>query len=341
MRAALRTAMGKIPGSKFIALGTQPADPLHWFKIMLGGLGASYVQAHLADKEDPKFQRRTWYKANPSLKYMPALLAEIEAEARDAKHDPSLLASFEALRLNLGTHDTEQNTLLDAGTWESIERPDAGEQAGRYVLGIDLGSGAAMSAAAGWWPSGDLEALAVFPEIPGLEERGLRDGVGRLYKDMHARGELLIAGRRVASIPGLLQAVLTRWGRPGAIVCDRYREGELRDALEAVKFPLADLVTRGQGFKDGAEDVRQFRRACLGERVRPAKSLLLRSAMSEARVKGDDAGNEKLSKGTEGGRRLRARDDATAAAILAVAEGVRRFPTAGHAPRRRRHAIVG
>lgn len=65
--------------------------------------------------------------------------------------------------------------------------------------------------------------------------------------------------------------------------------------------------------------------------------------MSEARVKGDDARNERLSKGTEGGQRLRARDDSTAAAILAVAEGVRRFPTAGQTPRkrRRRYTIVG
>ena len=77
---------------------------------------------------------RTWYKANPSLKYMPALLAEIEAEDQGAKRDPSLLASFEALRLNLGTHNTEQNTLLDAGTWEAIERPDVGDPAGRDCL---------------------------------------------------------------------------------------------------------------------------------------------------------------------------------------------------------------
>ena len=32
----------------------------------------------------------------------------------------------------------------------------------------------------------------------------------------------------------------------------------------------------------------------------------------------DPAGNSKLAKGSEGGRRLRARDDAAAAAILAV-----------------------
>ena len=45
---------------------------------------------------------------------------------------------------------------------------------------------------------------------------------------------------------------------------------------------------------------------------------MLASAIGEARVITDPAGNSKLAKGTEGGRRLRARDDAAAAAILAV-----------------------
>ena len=78
------------------------------------------------------------------------------------------------------------------------------------------------------------------------------------------------------------------------------------------------------GYKDGAADVRAFRRACLEGRVVPIKSLILTSAMSEARVIMDPAGNAKLAKGSEGGRRLRARDDAVAAAILAVATGTRR-----------------
>ena len=85
------------------------------------------------------------------------------------------------------------------------------------------------------------------------------------------------------------------------------------------------------GFKDGAEDVRLFRRACLEGKVAPGRSLLLRAALAEARTVADPAGNEKLAKGVEGGRRRRARDDAAAAAILAVAEGVRR----GERPRRR------
>ena len=63
------------------------------------------------------------------------------------------------------------------------------------------------------------------------------------------------------------------------------------------------LAVRGQGFKDGGEDVRAFRKAILEGRVTPKKSLLFRSAMSEARVVTDPAANAKLAKKTQGGRR--------------------------------------
>ena len=45
--------------------------------------------------------------------------------------------------------------------------------------------------------------------------------------------------------------------------------------------------------------------------------------MREARVIVDTSGNGKLAKQTEAGRRSKARDDAIAASILAVAEGQR------------------
>ena len=124
MVAALRTAAGKQPHSRFVALGTRPADETHWFSRMLDG-GADYAQCHAASPEDPAFQRRTWAKANPSLNHMPDLLAAIRNEAREAKTDPSMLASFQALRLNLGTSDVLQSTLLDAGTWERIEASES------------------------------------------------------------------------------------------------------------------------------------------------------------------------------------------------------------------------
>ena len=250
------------------------------------------------------------------------------------------MAEFRALRLNMGTPDTLQSTLLDAGTWERIEAPET-ERRGRWALGLDLGTSAAMSAAAGYWPeTGALEAVACFPELPDLRERGLADGVGGLYRRMAEQGELLIAGRRVSDIGALLREVRERWGYPDLIVCDRWREAELRDALEKAGFPLTALEVRGMGFQDGGEDVRQFREACLADAVKPARSLLMTAAMSEARVVLDAAGNAKLSKSTQGGRRLRARDDAAAAAILAVAAGYRKHKSAR--PRRPlRSAIVG
>ena len=55
-------------------------------------------------------------------------------------------------------------------------------------------------------------------------------------------------------------------------------------------------------------------------------SLLMRAAMREAVTVSDPAGNAKLAKHTEGGRRSRARDDAAAASILAVSVGIRGRP---------------
>ena len=117
--------------------------------------------------------------------------------------------------------------------------------------------------------------MACFPELPDLKERGLADGVGRLYARMHEQGELIIAGRRASDIRALLCEVRERWGFPDVIVCDRWREAELRDSLEKAGFPLTALEVRGQGFKDGGEDVRLFREACLADAVKPARSILV------------------------------------------------------------------
>ena len=158
------------------------------------------------------------------------------------------------------------------------------------------------------------------------------------------RGELFTTPGRAVNVGLLLRRILKEWGRPVAIVADRYRENDLRAALDGVHFPQADLILRGQGWKDGAEDVRQFRRAVIDDEVRPLPSLLLRAAFSEAMTLADPAGNEKLAKGSQGGRRMRARDDSAAATILAVAEGVRRYPDKPTAAKKKpayRSAIVG
>ena len=256
MLSALTTSMGKQMDSKLIALGTRPSGADHWFAKMLAGT-SDYAQCHAADPDAPPFHKRTWVTANPSLSHMPDLLAAIRKEAAHAKTDPALLAGFRALRLNGGTSDTEDAVLVEAGTWAGIE--GEAETAGPCTWGCDLGTSAAMSAVACYWPAtGRLETVAAFPVEPTLGERGLRDGVGGLYQQCADRGELIQTGQRAVDLGGLLQDALQRFGRPARIVADRWREAELRDALDKAGVPPAALEIRGQGFKDGAEDVRAF-----------------------------------------------------------------------------------
>ena len=176
MRAALKTSLGKIPGSRFIALGTRPADPDHWFARMLDG-GADYAQSHAAAADDPPWRRRTWRKADPFT---------CRWTVRERR-----LARCCARRCG-------------AGAGRSRSRPD------------------------------------------------------------------------------------------------RYRDGELREALVAVDFPAAGLVFRGQGWRDGAEDVRRFQRAAADGHVRPRRSLLLRLALGAARLAVDVARQRETREGQRG-----------------------------------------
>ena len=337
--AALETSRGKIPDAKALWIGTKPSLPDHPFSKALEGHGMSYVQVHAARQDDPPFRKTTWKRANPSLSHMPDLLQVIRLEAQKARMDPGALASFEALRLNKGVADVIQSVLLTSALWAEIEQLSMARE-GPYIMGVDLGTSAAQSAVAAYWPStGALDTFACFPEIPGLAERGLSDGVGSLYVDCAKRGELITAGARVSDIKYLLNEALERWGAPSVLVTDRWREPELRQILEAAHFPGGpSLITRGMGFLDGADDVRRFRAAALDGRLFPCRSLLLRSAMASARVVIDAAGNAKLAKNSQGGRRLNARDDAVAASILAVAEGNRR--SGGGQERKLNYAIV-
>ena len=335
--AALRTSMGKHPGgSQLVALGTRPDDGDHWFSKMLKEPGS---MVHASRPDDPPFQRRTWKRANPSLDAFPWLEDRLRLEAAKAKRDPVAMASFRALRLNLGTSDVIEAHLLTPGTWASIE----GEAAavGPWILGVDCGSTEAMSAACGFWPeTGSLRAVACFGNDPSPKERGLRDGVGGLYSKMESRAELVLSEGRISDLGLLLSEVWNRWGQPAAIVSDRWRDAELRKVLSAAGYPRLPLILRGQGFKDGAADVRAFLSAVLEGYVTPERSLLLSSAMANARIISDPAGNRKLAKGSQGGRHVRSRDDACAAAILAVSLGWRKALQEGGAESGVRSMIV-
>ena len=325
MLTAIRTGAGKVEGSKIVALGTRSDDATHWFSEWLGGV-ADYSQLHAARPDDPSYELRTIKRANPAYDYLPALRESLHSQRDEARAHSTARYAYRALALNLGTADCPESVLLDPADWERCETDLPPARDGAYILAFDLGGAAALTAAAAFYPAtGRAEVMAVIGGVPTLAERGRADNVGQLYRQMAERGELLVSeGRRTPDVEGFISAVVEQWGVPGAIVADRYKEGELFDALNAARVPTRPVTLRGMGWRDGTEDVRRFRAAVFEGQVRAPRSLLLRSALAEARVVSDMAGNEKLAKGSQAGRRALGRDDAVAALVLAVAEGVRR-----------------
>ena len=185
MLSALTTSRGKIPGSRALWIGTRPATDDHPLQKALDGHGVGFALSYHAEKDDDPFSRRTWRKANPGLAHLPDLLEVIEREAAEARRDPAALQTFRALRLNQGVSDTLFSVLVSADNWRLIEdlgEPDSLDRP-RYLLGIDLGSSEAMSAAAACFNDGRLEAVACLPQLPGLAERGLNDGGGESVRE--------------------------------------------------------------------------------------------------------------------------------------------------------------
>ena len=337
--AALSTALGKLPGSRLVALGTRAvAGSGHFFEDLVGG-GADFVAFHAAGRDADPLDEAAWAAANPSLDYFPSLRETIAREAKRSASNPELLAAFRALRLNAGVADVDQRELVSAAAF----RRCLGEASnkGPRAWGIDLASGGAMCAAASYSLStGALDVMAAFPSVPSLEERGRRDAVGDLYERMRDRGELRVHPGHTVKLDQFLADALERFGPPELMAADYHRRAELMDALAEAGIPPARLELRRHGFNDGAEDVSRFRRAVLDRRVVVRPSLLLATAIGEARTAANAAGMEKLAKANQGGRRQLARDDAAAAAIVAVAVAERnrsRFER----PRRRRWAVAG
>ena len=342
LAAAIRTALGKRAGARAIFIGTRPASDAHFFARLLGEDDPSIcAQIHAAATDDPPFAMKTIRKANPALDHGLPDIETLRAEMRLAKRDPAELATWRSLRLNQGTSEVESQMLIDALVWRAVETNELPPREGPMALGIDLGGTAAFSAAAAFWPrTGRLEGFVSCGSAPALSERALADGVSGVYETMRDAGELVQLGGRVVPVGPFLSEAVRRYGRPQAISADRWRAGELEDGVRDAGLNLPEPTWRGQGWRDGAQDVRMFRAAALEGKIAAPISLAMRAAFTEAKTITDGAANEKLAKAGEGQHRRRGRDDLAAAIVLGVAEGMRR--EAG-APRRRRlrSALVG
>ena len=316
MHDAIQTAQGK-PGSplRAIYIGTlAPAMGGWWPELIAGGSGGStYVQAL---QGDPKAwdQWQTIRKANPLTAISAAFRKKLLEERDAARRDSRLKARFLSYRLNVPTAD-ESELLLTVDDWELLTKREVPPRSGRPIVGIDLGGGRAWSAATAVWESGRVEALALAPGIPSIADQERRDRVpSGTYQKLIETGALRIAdGLRVPPVADLVAAVRDNWGRPANYVCDRFRIGELQDAVGKAA-PIVARVTR---WSEASFDIRALRKFAtdgpfsVAEISRP----LLAASLSATMVKNDDQGSVRLVKK---GSNNQARDDVSAAFTLAA-----------------------
>ena len=314
---AISTATGK-PGSplKALFIGTlAPAQGGWWHDLVGGGSkGSTYVKLLQGDRDKwdswPEIR-----KANPLTAVSRDFRRKLLEERDQARGDTRLKARFLSFRLNIPSAD-ESAILLTVDDWELATARPVGLPSGRPIVGVDLGSGRAWSAAVAMWESGRIEALALAPGIPDLDAQERRDLVprgGGGYK-LVANGSLTLAqGLRVPSPAQLFERVCDTWGVPVKIVCDRFRVSELRDAV-GNSCTVEGRVTR---WSDAAADIRALRK---GVRDGPfsideGSRALLIASLSVAFIKSDDQGNTRLAKD---GKHNKARDDVAAALLLAA-----------------------
>ncbi len=323
LESGILSGLGKRDGRALIISTSAPDDANTFSRWLDEPPNGCYVQEHRADPGLPPDDEASLLAANPGSKQgIGPRLDWLKSEAQRAMaRGGHALSAFRNLNRNERVAADDRSVLVTTDEWMAAETGDMPERAGKCVLGIDLGGSRSMTAAALFWPdTGRLEALGAFPSNPTLADRGAADGVKTRYVEMADRGELLTLGQETVPIDEFLREIVSRLDgiAPDVICGDRFRQAEFEESLHKAGMTRTPIIYRGQGFKDGSEDVERFRRMLFDGNVETTPSLLLRSAFADAITVIDPAGNHKLTKA-----RSKGRIDAACAAVLAVAEGHR------------------
>lgn len=319
---AILSGLGKRDGKALIISTSAPDDANTFSRWLDEPPQGTYVQEHRPEPGLPADDLESLLIANPgAVEGIGSTKEWLVSQAQRAiARGGSALSSFRNLNRNERCHEDSRNVLLTVDEWLTAEVQSLPAREGPCVLGIDLGGSRSMSAAAAYWPhTGRLEALATFPTSPGLADRGAADAVSDRYLQMEARGELFTLGANTVPPGPWLAEIVRRFDIvPICLVGDRFRFAEFTEGMQKAGLGHVPFVQRGFGWKDGSEDIERFRRAVFDGEVKSKPSLLLRSAMADAVVMLDPAGNSKLTK-----TRSLSRIDSVAASVLAVAEGRR------------------
>ena len=326
MYDAIVTALGK-PNSpmRTIFIGTLAPSMSGWWHDLIadGSNGSTYVQGLQGDIE----KWDTWSeirRCNPLTAISGDFRKRLLVERDAARLDSRLKARFLSFRLNRPSGD-ESEVLLTVTDWERVTAREVPEREGRPIVGVDLGGGRAWSAAVALFPNGRVEARAVAPGIPDLEEQERRDRVpARTYGKLYDMGQLEVAeGLRVQPPVAMWDLIRATWGKPQVVVLDRFRLAEFEDAT-GNKVRLEPRVSR---WSEASFDIRALRQMALDGpmAVDAGSQELLATSLSQAMVKSDDQGNVRLVKK---GNNNTSRDDVAQGLVLAAGALARKPKTA-------------
>ena len=312
---ALRTSLGKLENQSVLLAGTRsPSAAGSWWPELLdsGSSSGKFVQVLSAAPSSPWDKWETIEKSNPMVLSNPNLKRTILRERDEARKKESLRPSFEAYRLNRLV-DISSNPLVSIEDWKSVEAREASPRVGRPIVGLDLGSSRAWSAAWALWRNGRSECFALAPGVPDLKSRERQDCMpAGLYQALSQSGVLLVdSGRRVSRPKKLVEHLQAVGIRPEISFCDRFALESLRDAVGG-RFPIQARVTR---WSEATEDISAFRQFVKDGPLSlvPECVPLARLGMSQASIENDRQGSVRLRKRRTG----RSRDDVAVAGVLA------------------------
>ena len=316
---ALITSAGKTKQLLCLIGTLSPGPEGGWWRALIeaGSQPGIYVQSLIGDPERWCSWREV-LRVNPVAKVNPILRDALRRELDEAKRDERAKARFCSYRMNYPTRD-EVSVLYTVSEWRAVLARDVPPRRGRPRVSVDLGGGRAWSASTAVYANGRTEAIAVAPGTPSIAEQEKRDRVPRgTYQKLVDQGVLTTDGeRRVPRVSALVDRVMT-W-RPSSITCDRFRLGELQDAVRS-RCPVYPRVAR---WSDASEDIRAARRIALDGPMSVALESrdLLSASLAAAKVENDTSGNQRLVKR---GTHNTGRDDAVAALVLAAGAHSRR-----------------
>ena len=290
---SLVTGLGKRPGQRLLALGTQsPSGPSDWWPKWLSataGQSRTHIEVLEGDAENWRDPAQA-VLANPLAAGEP-LASVLGRERAEAESDPSALARFRSYRLNHSSDPAAARVFSASELMTVCARP-APPREGAPILSIDTGGLLSWSSGCAIWPATNRIELWAIAGPGGDVTLTEADG-------------LFVMARQVPPVEAILSRVADFNEPPAMVVGDPHRYAELQEWARARGVRCA---LRGGRSSNLVGDVQAARRLLLDDGGAFALGgPLLRLAASEVSLTGDGRGLKKTGEG---------RDDPLRALIL-------------------------